>query len=81
MFVGAIVHLVKRRASDRKVADSRFDSRTGNASLRGRKRHCLHISDWSQAVYPLWSILTKDLQTNCKNGHLAQVSIHRRRCA
>ena len=27
------VQLVERRVSDRKVADSRFDSRTGDASL------------------------------------------------
>ena len=28
-----LVHVIERRASDRKVADSRFDSPTGNASL------------------------------------------------
>ena len=35
----ATARLVEHRVSDRKVADSWFDSRAGNASLRRWKRH------------------------------------------
>ena len=59
--------LVELRVCDRKVAESRFDSRTGNASLCPRERHCTLISHWGQAVYPLWwPSLTKDLQAEPK---------------
>ena len=37
--VAVIDQLVGRRASDRKVVDPRFDSRTGNVSLYPRERH------------------------------------------
>ena len=42
--------VVGRRISDQKVADSWFDSRTGNASLFSWKRHFTLICHWGQAL-------------------------------
>ena len=58
---------VKHQASDGKVADLWFDSRTGNALLCSWERHLTLISHRGQAVHPLWwPSLTKDLQTEPK---------------
>ena len=47
----SLADAVVQRVSDRKVADSRFDSRTGNASLYLWER--LSVSyPWDEAVYP-----------------------------
>ena len=73
--------VVKHRVCDRKVADSRFDSRAANASLRPWEKHFTPISYRSQAIYPLWWLsLTKDLQTEpTKQKYSTLVWLHRRR--
>ena len=46
-----LAQLIERRASDQKVAESRFDSRTGNTSL------CFwedKYVTWGQAFCPVW---------------------------
>ena len=65
--------------ADRKVAISRFDFQTGNASFCPRKETWKIISRWGQAVYLLkWSSLTKGLQTDPKKVYFALVSLDRR---
>ena len=44
MGVAAIAQLVEYRDSNLKVSDSRFDSRTGDASLRPRESHLTFIT-------------------------------------
>ena len=67
MLSAAIAQSIKRRICDRKVADSRFDSRTGNASLCPWERHLTLIFHWTRVIHPLWGPrLTKDLQTELK---------------
>ena len=66
----AIAQSVERLVSNRKVADSWFDSRAGNTSLYPRKRRFLNAYHHSgQAVYLLWwSSWTKDLQIEPQKG-------------
>ena len=47
--------MVERRVSEKKAADSQFDSRTGKASVSGWKEDFTGISNWGKAVYPSWS--------------------------
>ena len=55
----AIAQLAKRRVTDRKVANSQFDSRTGHASLCSWERHL--------RLFPMGlPSLTKDLQAEPK---------------
>ena len=63
------VQLLDRRASNRKVADFRFDSQTGNSLLcPWEKQRVFPISDWGKAIYLLrWPSLTKNLQTEPKS--------------
>ena len=49
----AIAQWVKRPISDRKVAGSVFDSRSGNAKLCPWERHFKFISHWGQVFYSL----------------------------
>ena len=71
---GSDSSVVEPRVSDRKVADSWFDSRPGSASLHPWERHCILISHCGQAVCPQWwPSLTKDLQTEPKLGCSALV--------
>ena len=44
------MQLVERCLSDRKIADWRFDSRTGNALLRPWGKHFSLTSHWGQAL-------------------------------
>ena len=75
-----IAQMVEHRVGDRKVADSRFDFRTGNASLCPWERQFTLISHCGQAVHPLWwSSLTKDLQTEPKKWCSALVWFDRQR--
>ena len=80
MTSGGDSSVVERRASDRKIADPWFDSRTGNASLSPWQRHYTPISHLNQAVYRLWwPSLVKDLHKNPKKGCSALVWLDRRR--
>ena len=47
----SLADAVAQRVSDRMVADSRFDSRTGNASLYLWERRSVSYP-WDEAVYP-----------------------------
>ena len=45
----AALQFVEHRASDRKVADPWFDSRTGNVSLCSWERQFMHIFRWGRS--------------------------------
>ena len=66
--------VVERRIRDRKVADFRFDSQTGNASLCPWKRYFTLVSHRDEAVYLLWTSRTKDLQTEPKKVSLVHTN-------
>ena len=52
--MAAMVDLVERRVSDRKAADSRFDIRSGNASLCSWEDNLRLFSHWHQACRITW---------------------------
>ena len=59
--------VMQHQASEQKVADSGFESQTGNILLYPQERHFMLIFHWDQAVYLMfWTSLTKDLQTEPK---------------
>ena len=65
---GSASSVIRVSGSGRKITDSRFDSRTGNAFLcPWEKKQNAYNCHWGQAVYSLWwSSLTKYLQTEPK---------------
>ena len=62
---GGYSSVLERLVSDRKVAEPRFDYRTGNTLLLCHwEKHFTQISHSDQPVYAIWClILSKDLQT------------------
>ena len=78
-YAATIAQLAERRVRDRKVADFRFNSRTGNMSLRPWERRLTHVSLKSNSQ-PLGLLsLMKDSQTDPRKRCFALVWLDRRK--